>query len=55
MNLDEKGRKTEGQKNKKREKPKCAQMVYDELRGTRTKRHKYTKPKKYREGQTKIY
>ena len=45
MNLDEKGRKTEGQKDKKREKPKCAQMVYDELRGTRTKRHKYTKPK----------
>ena len=49
-------KKAERQRDKKTkgEKPKCAQMVYDELRGTRTKRHKYTKPKKYREGQTKI-
>ena len=46
MNLDEKDRQTEGKTDKMGEKPKCA-MVYDKLRGTRTKRHNnYTKPRK---------
>ena len=47
MNLDEKDRQTEGKTDKMGEKPKCA-MVYDKLRGTRTKRHNYTKPRKIR-------
>ena len=42
MNLDEKDRKTDGQTDKKGDQPKCA-MVYDKLRGTRTKRHKAKK------------